>query len=537
MIDVLIIGGGSAGLASALSAVENGAKVAVLGKTYPTRSQTSMAQGGINAALGNVGEDSIEAHIKDTLKSAHSLGDEVMIRRLCEKAPSAIFWLDSLGTPFSRLQDGKVAQRKLGGTSGKRACYAQDFTGLKILHTLYDAGLKADITFLNEYFLLNFIVEDGRAVGITAIEMKSGEIKAIKAKSIIIATGGYAGLYRGFTTNSTSVTGDGIASAIRAGCELSDMEFIQFHPTALKKSSILIGESARGEGGYLVNGRGERFVDELKPRDVVAKAIWEQIENGEEVFLDIRHLGEAFIEENLPQERKLAKLYEGIDPVTELIPIKPVAHYTMGGIDVNHQHQTKVEGLFAVGECANSYVHGANRLGGNSLLETIVFGREAGENAAKFAKQHGEADISSSNQLEKDRNYISSILQQTNQINFYDRWSHLGEDFYKNSGILRNEMGLNELLNTIQQIKKELPLMGVSDKSKEYNTNLFEFIEFNNMVELSEVVVLSAIRRKESRGAHQREDFPNEDNDKFKGMHSIFWKEQEKLCNEWRTKQ
>ncbi|WOE70202.1 FAD-dependent oxidoreductase [Hydrogenimonas thermophila] len=534
MIDVLIIGGGGAGLSAALAAAENGAKVAVLGKTYPTRSQTSMAQGGINAALGNVGEDSVEAHIADTLKSAHTLGDEVMIRKLCEKAPDAINWLDSIGTPFSRLEDGKVAQRKLGGASGKRACYAQDYTGLKILHTLYDAALKADITFLNEYFLLNFIVEENRVLGVTAIEMKSGEVKAIGAKSVIIASGGYCGLYRGFTTNSTAITGDGVAAAIRAGCVLSDMEFIQFHPTALKNSGILIGESARGEGGYLVNSKGERFIDELKPRDVVAKAIWEQIESGEEVFLDIRHLGEAFIEESLPQERKLAKLYEGIDPVTDLVPIKPVAHYTMGGIDVDHNHQTKVEGLFAAGECANAYVHGANRLGGNSLLETIVFGREAGENAAKFARENSEVKVASSEQFEKDRNFVAAIPQFTNQIDFYEKRDFMGKIFYRNAGIIRNEMGLKGVLAAIRQMQKELPFMGIADKSKEYNTNLLEFIEFGNMVELAEVVLVGAIGRNESRGAHQREDFPNEDNEKFGGVHSLSWKEQGVLCNEFR---
>jgi len=534
MVDVLIIGGGGAGLSAAILAAESGVKVAILSKTYPTRSQTSMAQGGINAALGNVEEDSIESHIADTLKSANTLGDEVMIRRLCKKAPDAIEWLNSIGVPFSRLQDGKIAQRKLGGASSKRSCYAQDYTGLKILHTLYDVALKTDITFLNEYFLLNFIVEDKRVLGITAIEIKSGEVKEIKAKSVIIACGGYSGLYGGFTTNSTATTGDGVAAAIRAGCVLSDMEFVQFHPTALKSSGILISESARGEGGYLLNSKGERFVDELKSRDVVAKAIWEQIENGEEVFLDIRHLGEAFIKENLPQERKLAKLYEGIDPLTDPIPIKPVAHYTMGGIEVDHSHQTKIEGLFAVGECANAHIHGANRLGGNSLLETIVFGREVAEFAVKFAKQNDKIKAITTKQFEKDRNFIAAISQFPNQIDFYEKRNFMGKIFYHNVGIVRNEMGLKGVLSAIRQIQKELPFMGIVDKSKKYNTNLLEFIEFGNMVELAEVVVVCAIGRNESRGAHQRKDFPNVDNVKFGGVHSLSWKEQGVLCNEFK---
>ncbi|WP_201352141.1 FAD-dependent oxidoreductase [Hydrogenimonas urashimensis] len=532
-MDVLIVGGGSAGLSAALAAHESGAKVAVLGKMRPTRSQTSMAQGGINAALGHVAPDSVEAHIADTMRSAHTLAEEAMVRRLCEKAPEAIAWLDGLGTPFSRLENGKVAQRRLGGASGKRACYAQDYTGLKILHTLYDSALKRGIEFLDEYYLLNFIVEENRVLGVTAIEMRSGEVKALGAKSVVIASGGYAGLYRGFTTNSTATTGDGVAAAIRAGCILSDLEFVQFHPTALKRSGILISESARGAGGKLLNSRGERFVDELKTRDEIAKAIWEQLESGEVVFLDIRHLGEAFIEENLPQERKLAKLYEGVDPVTDLIPIKPVAHYTMGGIDVDRGHMTKVKGLFAAGECANARVHGANRLGGNSLLETIVFGREAGENAVTFARQNGEATPKGSAQFEKDRAFVAAVPHFTNQIDFYEKRDFMGKIFYRNAGIVRDEMGLKGVLSAIRQMQRELPFMGIADKSREYNTNLIEFIEFGNMVELAEAALVCMISRNESRGAHQREDYPAEDDEKFAGVHSLSWKEAETLCNEF----
>ncbi|BBG66858.1 succinate dehydrogenase flavoprotein subunit [Hydrogenimonas sp.] len=533
MSDVLIIGGGGAGLSAAIAARETGASVTVLGKTYPTRSQTSMAQGGINAALGNVGEDSVEAHIADTLKSSHTLGNEEMIRRLCEEAPRTIAWLDSIGVPFSRLENGAVAQRRLGGASAKRACYAQDYTGLKLLHTLYDTALKMGVKFLDELFMLNFIVEENRVLGVTAIEMKSGEVKAIGAKSVVVAGGGYSGIYRGFTTNSSAATGDALAAAVRAGCVLSDMEFIQFHPTALKRSGVLISESARGAGGYLLNSAKERFVDELKPRDEVAKAIWEQIESGSDVYLDIRHLGEAFIEENLPQERKLAKLYEGVDPVTDLIPVKPVAHYTMGGIEVGSDHMTKVKGLFAAGECANAYLHGANRLGGNSLLETVVFGREAGENAAKFAGENGAEKVSSTGQFEKDSAFVAAIPNFTNQIDFYEKRDFMGKIFYRNAGIVRNEMGLKGVLSVIRQMQKELPFMGIADKSREYNTNLLEFIEFGNMVELAEIVLVCAIGRNESRGAHQREDFPKEDDEKFGGVHSLSWKEQGVLCNEF----
>ncbi len=533
MVDVLIIGGGGAGLCAALAAREAGAKVAVLGKTYPTRSQTSMAQGGINAALGNAEEDSIEAHIADTLKSSHGLGSEERIRRLCENGPDAIAWLERLGTPFSRIEGGKVAQRRLGGASAKRACYAQDYTGLKMLHTLYDASLGRGITFYDEYFMLNYIVEDGRVLGVTAIELGSGEVKAIGAKSVVVASGGYGGIYRGFTTNSSASTGDGVAAAMRAGAVLSDMEFIQFHPTALKGSGVLISESARGAGGYLLDSRGERFVDELKPRDEVAAAIWEQLEKEEEVYLDIRHLGERFIEEHLPQERKLAILYEGVDPVRDLLPIKPVAHYTMGGIEVDDRHMTKVEGLFAAGECANAYIHGANRLGGNSLLETVVFGREAGESAAAFAGQNGDRVTASSVQYERDRAFVSAVAGFTNQIDFYEKRDFLGKIFYRNVGILRSEMGLKGVLAAVRQMQKELPFMGIVDKSREFNTNLTEFIEFGNMLELAETILVGAIGRNESRGAHRRADFAQENDEKFYGVHSLSWKEDGVLCNEF----
>ncbi len=530
MYDLLVIGGGAAGLSAALAARERGAKVALLGKCFPPRSQSSMAQGGINAVLGGEG-DSVQEHIADTLRSAHTLADEARVRRLCERAPEAIAWLDRIGTPFSRTADGKIAQRRLGGARGDRACYAQDYTGLKILHTLYDRALKEAIEFLDEHFLLNFVVEEGRVLGVTAIEMADGDVRAIGAKSVVVATGGYAGLYRGFTTNSSATTGDGVAAAIRAGCILSDMEFVQFHPTALRGSGVLISESARGAGGRLLNGSGERFVDELKPRDEVAAAIWEQLEGGEEVYLDIRHLGEAFIDEHLPQERKLAILYEGVDPVRDPLPIKPVAHYTMGGIEVDDAHMTKVAGLFAAGECANAHIHGANRLGGNSLLETVVFGREAGENAVEFARENGSLGSISSLRFEKDRNFVAAVGRFTNQIDFYAKRDFMGKLFYRNVGILRNETGLKGVLSAVRQMQKELPFMGIADKSRTYNTNLFEFIEFGNMLELAETVLVGAIGRNESRGAHRREDFPRENDEKFGGVHSLAWKEAGTLCN------
>ena len=514
--DVLIIGAGGAGLTAALHAHKNGAKVKVITKEYPTRSQTCMAQGGINAALGNAGEDSVEAHIKNTLKSAHGIADEKAVKLLCESAPKAVEWLDSIGVCFSRTSDAKIAQRTLGGASAPRACYAQDYTGLKILHTLYDRCVAEGIEILNERYLLDYIVGENGVSGAQVLNIRSGEIENHKSRSVIIATGGYSRIYDKHSTNSTTSTGDGIASAIRAGARVSDMEFIQFHPTALKGSSILISESARGAGGYLLNSKGERFVNELLPRDEVARAINSEMDIGEDIFLDIRHLGEEFINEELPQERKLAKLYENIDPVSDLIPIKPVAHYTMGGIEVDESSSTAVKGLYAVGECANHRVHGANRLGGNSLLELIVFGEQSGVNAAKYAASHPE--IENATEIDEEK-FLSKIRSYSNEIDFYKVREELGDIFYTNVGISRDKESLESVLTKVKQFLNELPQMGVSDKSKVYNTNLIEFLEFRNMLELSKLILEGAISRNESRGAHFRVDSPAED-EKFK-MHTI----------------
>ncbi len=527
--DVLVIGAGGAGLVAALKAHESGAKVRVITKEYPTRSQTSMAQGGINAALGNVSDDSVEDHIQNTLKSAHGIANEEAVRLLCGSAPEAVEWLDSIGVCFSRTKDAKIAQRTLGGASAPRACYAQDYTGLKILHTLYDRCLACGIEIVNERYLLDFIThksqtEDTYIGGASVLNIRTGEVEIYESASVIVATGGYSRVYEKHSTNATGSTGDGIAAAIRAGARLSDMEFIQFHPTALKGSSILISESARGAGGYLLNSKGQRFTNELAPRDEVARAINDEIKKGEDVFLDIRHLGEAFIDEELPQERKLARLYENIDPVYDLIPIKPVAHYTMGGIEVDKESQTRVRGLYAVGECANHKVHGANRLGGNSLLELIVFGKQAGENAAKHAIQN----IKVGSDLGMQRNAHSNILQEikefTSEIDFYEKRELIGNLFYEKVGITRENDGLQSALEEVMKIHKDIAMMGPKDKSKIYNTNLLEFIEFKNILELSEIILTCAIKRQESRGAHFRSD-KKVQNDTLYKVHSIVFKD------------
>ncbi len=521
MIDILIIGSGGAGLTAALFSKYEGASILVVGKSYPTNSQTSMAQGGMNAALSNVegDSDSVEAHTMDTLKSSRNLCDEDMVRSMCEDAPSSIEWLESIGVPFSRMDDSSIAQRQLGGATHKRACYSQDYTGLKILHTLYDNCLKEGIEFLNDHYLINLITDNDTnkptTKGAVFLDISSGELKQIDAKVVIIATGGYSSIYHGFTTNAFGSTGDGISAVLRAGGYLSDMEFVQFHPTALKNSSILISESARGEGGYLLNSRFERFVDELLPRDVVARAIYEQIIAGEEIFLDIRHLGEEKLMELLPQEVHLCKLHEGIDPLKELIPIKPVAHYSMGGIAVDRSLKVRgLNGCFAVGECSNAMVHGANRLGGNSLLEVISFGKKVAKSAYAYASTVDT--LSKDNiQLQYDKQFIEDILNLPNQINFYDKRDLMGELFYNSVGIIRNYEDLQKTLSTIREIKGNRLVMGVGDKSIRDNSNLIDFLEFRNALELSEIILMGAIFREESRGAHYREDFPMQLDGKF----------------------
>jgi len=431
------------------------------------------------------------------------------IKLMCENAPDAIKWLDSLAVPFSRTPSGKIAQRKLGGTKNSRACYSSDYTGLKILHTLFDTCLKEGVTFLEEYMLLNLIIENNIAIGVIVLDIKTSKVEQILAKKVVLATGGYAGIYTNHNTNSYATTGDGIAVALRCKAKISNMEYVQFHPTALKENSILISESARGEGGYLVASDENRFIDELKPRDEVARAIYEKIQNGEDIFLDVRHLGLEKLTTTMAQEYSLTLQYTGLKMDKDLIPIKPVAHYSMGGILSNEKGETSIQNLYAIGECANNGVHGANRLGGNSLLDIIVFGRITGQSISK-GLNNIYIKKKEYQQLIDEKQNIKNIYNKENKINFYTIKEQLGDLLYSNVGLFRNEKDLEKALAQVNIWKNQLSDMGIDDKDKTYNSNLKEFLEFKNMIELSLVIIASAIKRKESRGAHYRTDYPDE---------------------------
>jgi succinate dehydrogenase / fumarate reductase flavoprotein subunit len=501
IIDVLVVGSGGAGLTAALSAKENGASVTVVSKTFPTHSQTSQAQGGINRAVDT---SDIQSHIDDTLKSSHGLGSKETISLMCNSAIDTIDWLDKIGVPFSRTNDGKIKQRPLGGASSPRACYSSDYTGLKILHTLYDTCLKNKINFINEHMLLSLIIEDDTIKGITVLDINTSEVREILAKTVIIATGGYAAVYSGHTTNSYATTGDAIAIALKSGVEVSNLEFVQFHPTSMLGNSILISESARGEGGYLVDQDSNRFVDELKPRDVVARAIYEKIVYGDTVYLDLRHLGLEKIMETMPQERDLAMKFANIKLESQLLPITPAAHYSMGGITTDINCKTNIANLYAVGECANASIHGANRLGGNSLLEIVTFGKIAGENAAKSTVEFEYKNIE--NIKEKDTQKIEDILNKEVVENFYDIKSNLAKMMFKDVGLFRNNDGLIDALEEHTHLKSQYNKTGIEDKSKIYNKTLVEFIELQNSLDIAKQIITSALNRIQSCGAHFRSD-------------------------------
>ncbi|WP_456392886.1 succinate dehydrogenase flavoprotein subunit [Persephonella sp.] len=533
--DILIVGAGGAGLMAALEASKaKDLKLAVISKVYPTRSHTGAAQGGINAALANVDpSDSPEVHTFDTVKGSDYLGDQDAIEYMCEEAPKRIYELEHLGVPFSRLPDGRIAQRPFGGAGFPRTCYAADKTGHVILHTLYEQCLKNGVEFLNEWYVHELLVDNGEVKGVIAIDIRTGEVHAIQAKAVIFATGGYARVYWVRNTNAIGSTGDGMAICYRAGIPLKDMEFVQFHPTGLRSTGILVTEGARGEGGYLINNKGERFMEkyapnkmELAPRDLVARAIETEILEGRGwgegmmayVHLDLRHLGAKKIKERLPQIRMLAIDFEGVDPIEEPIPVRPTAHYSMGGIHVEDYEtsMTNVKGVFAVGECACVSVHGANRLGGNSLLDIVVFGKPAGAAAVEYARNKPE-DNSYNYKAEEERarREVEELLKKEGTENINDIRMEMAQTMWDKVGIFREEKPMQEAIEKIKELKERYKNLAPGDSGKLFNTALINYLELGYLLDLAEVIAITAEMRKESRGAHARRDYPERDDENF----------------------
>ncbi len=550
--DVVVVGAGGAGLRTAIeSARDPSIRVAVVSKVYPTRSHTGAAQGGLNAALGNADpSDSPEAHAFDTIKGSDFLADQDAVYFMCQQAPEVVYELDRWGVPFSRLPDGRIAQRPFGGASFPRTVFSADRTGHVLLHTLFEQALaRENIDFFNEFFLLDLLHDGQRVKGVVLYDIKNGEVITLRAKAVVLATGGFARIYWQRSTNAIGNTGDGVAVAFRNGIPLKDIEFIQFHPTGLSKTGILLSEACRGEGGYLINKLGERFMQryapakmELAPRDMVSRAIEYEIREGRGfgegtsayVLLDLRHLGEAKIKERLPQVRQLAIDFEGVDPVYDPVPIRPTAHYCMGGIHIENYKtsSTPLEGLYAVGECACVSVHGANRLGGNSLIELLVFGKFAGISAREYAKQVDFLPITQG-ELRKGEEYIEKLFKREGTEKLADIRRRMGEITWEKVGIFRDEKSLSSAYEELSELLERWERIPVVDKSRIFNTNLIELLELRNMLELARAVAFCALHRRESRGGHYREDFPERDDDNFL-KHSLVWQDGDRLRLEYK---
>ncbi len=516
--DVLIVGGGLAGLRAAIAA--GGADVAVLSRVHPLRSHSVAAQGGINAALGST--DRWEDHAFDTIKGSDYLADQDAVEVLCRDAPQRVIEMEHWGTLFSRV-DKRIAQRPFGGAGYPRTAYAEDRTGHALLHTMYEQALKNGVRFYEEWLVIRLVSNKGRCAGVVGYNIANGNTAGFLAKAVIFATGGYGRIYRR-STNSIINTGFGCAVAYRGGVPLEDMEFVQFHPTTLYGTNILITEGARGEGGVLTNRNGERFMKrysphllDLAPRDIVARAIQTEINEGRGfeggyVNLELMHIGERNIRERLPGIRQIAIDFANIDPVEKPIPIQPGQHYSMGGIASNKNCETAIAGFYACGECSCISVHGANRLGGNSLLETIVFGKIAGESAKQYAAISGfeAADIVDS-MVEEEAKRISSLMSRKDGEEFFKIRDELKNVLDEKAGIFRDERNLSLALQKIKELQIRYRSVYVRNKGAVFNQELVNAIELEGMLDIAEAICIGALARKESRGSHYRLDYPHRD--------------------------
>lgn len=515
--DIVVVGAGLAGMRAALAAPAD-LDVAIVSKVHPVRSHSVAAQGGINAALS--ANDSWEAHAFDTIKGGLYLGDQDAVEAMCREAPGEIVELERMGVIFSRDEQGRIAQRPFGGTGAVRTCYAADRTGHAILHAMYEQLLKRRVTVYEEWYVTSLIVEDGVCRGVIAWDLLHGGLHSLAAKAVILATGGSGRVFL-TSTNAVINTGDGMALAYRAGLPLQDMEFVQFHPTTLKDTGILITEGARGEGAYLLNTLGERFMKryapdlmELATRSTVSLALGREILEGRGVdgcvLLDLRHLGRARIMERLPQIRELAMEFAGVDPVESPIPVRPGAHYQMGGVRTNQWGETEMRGLYAAGECACVSVHGANRLGGNSLLETVVFGRRAGARAGAHVRDVPPRAVSGA-ALRAEQDRTARLLAGRGPIRAWQLREELGQTMSQNLGIFRTQASMTGALKTVQDLKARVPLLALHDRGQVFNTDLIGALELQSLLEIAETIVAGALAREESRGAHYRSDFPERD--------------------------
>ncbi len=533
--DAVVVGAGGAGLMAALQLAGKG-NVAVISKLYPTRSHTGAAQGGIGAALGNLEEDHWEWHMFDTVKGGDYLADQDAVEILCREAVETVYDLEHWGLPFSRTPDGKIAQRPFGGHTrefGKgpvrRSCYAADRTGHMILQTCYQQCIKNDVHFYNEYHVLDLLVEQGRCAGVVALCLATGEIHTFHSKVVLFATGGCGKMFR-VSSNAHSLTGDGMATVYRRGIPLEDMEFFQFHPTGIYKMGILLSEAARGEGAILRNNSGERFMEryaptllDLAPRDMVSRAIYREVREGRGidgknyVYLDMTHLGKEVLDKKLPDITEFARTYLGVEPLTQPVPIQPTAHYAMGGIPTDidarvviDEKNTPMPGLYAAGEVACVSVHGANRLGTNSLVDILVFGRRGGRHAAKFMQENDWVSLPAKPE-EPARAMVSHVLNSTGKERAADIRDVLQDEMMDKASVFRDAAGLTAMRGKIRELRDRYRQVKAEDRGLKYNTELLEVIELGCMLDLADVLVEGALARQESRGGHSREDFPKRD--------------------------
>ena len=538
---LIIVGAGLAGMRAALEGVKAGIDVAIITKIHPLRSHSCAAQGGINAAINP--KDSWESHAYDTVKGSDYIGDEDAIQLMCRMAPESILEMDRMGTPFSRLDGGLIAQRPFGGASFDRTCYAADRTGQVLLHTLWERLVKANVPVYEECSVLRLVTTDAperRVAGVVVYDIKTGKVFPMQGRAVLMASGGYGRVYLS-NTNATTNTGDGMALALRAGAPLADMEFVQFHPTGLLTTGILVTEGARGEGGFLINAAGERFMSkyapnklELASRDVVSRAEQTEILEGRgrdgAIFLDLRHLGAEKILEKLPQIRQLAIDLEGVDPIKAPIPVRPTAHYSMGGIRTDQYGASPLSGLFAAGEAACASVHGANRLGGNSLLDAIVFGQIVGKSSSAFVAGMKTLPEFSTRAVDEVNHQIQEIkTRQSWGIRPVELHARMASAMNAFCGVFRTPEGLKEAEGQLPKLRKDFQLINIYDKSQEFNIDLLRALELGNLIDLAECIVRGGIAREESRGAHSRTDFTQRDDANWR-KHSLFqWNDEKQV--------